>query len=317
MIAVLGECVIDLIDTAASRTFSAHVGGSPLNVAIGVRRLGHPTALLARFGSDRFGQLIAAHAADEGLDLSASVNATQSASLAVITKDSLGVPSYDFYLTGAADWQWSAEELATLPVATTLLHTGSLVSWLPPSAPLIATLMQQTRATGQTIVTYDPNVRAGLGGTPEETVLQVETCIAAAHVVKASVEDLALLYSRTDLTVGDLAALAQRWLALGPDLVVLTQGGDGATAYSRSRSTHRAALPVSLVDTVGAGDAFMAGLIAGLADADIRPGGLRQFVEGHLEQLLDTAMAVSAFTCEQHGANPPTRKDLGNWRASQ
>lgn len=302
VLSVIGEALIDLVDTGDRVTFRALPGGSPLNVAVGAARLGEPTALLARFGPDAFGRLLRRHAADNGVDVTACVAAAEPTTLAVVSVGPDGGASYDFYVDGTADWQWTAAELA-LPAQTSIVHFGSLASWLGPGDEVIRDMIARSGA----LVSYDPNVRPRLLGEPEHGRPVIEANVAVADVVKASDEDLAWLYPDRDA-----GAVAVDWLSSGPVLVVVTAGADGATAYrSGADPVHRPAAPVTVVDTVGAGDSWMGGLLAGLHRAGTVD---RQSVAGldpvRLAGLLDEALLVAAITCGREGADPPTLAEL-------
>jgi fructokinase len=311
VLTIIGEALVDLVDSGDLRTFTAHPGGSPLNVAVGLARLDHETGLMARLSSDTFGRVLRRHAERNRVDLQASPTATEPTTLAVVSLDEEGRASYDFYLDATADWHWSAEELARLPEQTTILHTGSLASWTPPGSDLIAALVRRVRSAGEIILSYDPNVRPRLLGTPERGQALVERSVAASHVVKASDEDLSWLYpDKWPATV------AAEWLRLGAGLVVVTQGAQGATAYTdHTRPVQRAAPVITLVDTVGAGDAFTSGLLSALDDMHIDPSGLAALGEAQLAEIVDHAILVSALTCERAGADPPSRAAVAEARS--
>ncbi len=304
MITVVGEALIDLVGAEGSR-FDAHPGGSPLNVAVGLARLGQPTTMMARLADDAFGRILRKHATDNGVDLSAAPVAAEPTTLAVVSLDALGRASYDFYVQGTADWQWTDAELAAVPAATQILHTGSLAAWTDPGQERIAALVARLRDS--TLISYDPNIRPRLLGSPELARPMVERSVAAAHVVKTSDEDLAWLYG--DSPVADVAA---RLLASGPELVIVTRGGDGVFAMTRAGCVvQRPSVPISIVDTVGAGDAFSAGLLAGLRERKLtQPGALATVDAASLTAILDTAGLAAALTCERAGAKPPTRAEL-------
>jgi len=311
VLTIIGEALVDLVDSGDLETFTAHPGGSPLNVAVGLARLDHDASMMARLSSDTFGRVLRRHAERNRVDLRASAAATEPTTLAVVSLDEEGRASYDFYLDATADWQWSAEELARLPEQTTILHTGSLGSWTPPGSDLIAALVRRVRAAGRIILSYDPNVRPRLLGTPERGQALVERSVAAAHVVKASDEDLSWLYpDKWPATV------AADWLNLGAALVVVTQGPQGATAYTdHTHPVQRAAPVITLVDTVGAGDAFTSGLLSALDDMRIDASGLAALREAELAEIVDHAILVSALTCERAGADPPTRAQVAEARS--
>lgn len=314
MISVIGEAIVDLHDEGTapiedggghSRPFTAHPGGSPLNVAVGVARLERPSAYLGRLGRDAFGRLLRAHATANRIDLTGCVDATESSTAAIVSLDADRKATYDFYVDGTADWQWTTAELAGLPPGTRLLHTASLASWLPPGDAVIAARVGRARREG-VLTSYDPNVRPAL--MPADAVARVEHMVAQASLVKVSDDDLAFLYPGVDPV-----EIGPRWNALGPDLVVVTRGSEGADAFSGAGHSHRDGIRVDVVDTVGAGDAFMAGLLAGIdargaTDAD----AFRRLAHDtdELSALLGEAMVVAAITCSRAGANPPTLTEV-------
>jgi fructokinase len=306
MLTVIGEALVDLVDSGDQRTFTAHLSGSPLNVAVGLARLGRPTQLLARFSHDTFGRRLRDFAERNGVSLARAVDAPQPSTLAVVNLDEHRNARYDFYLDGSVDWQWRPEELV-VPDDTTILHTGSLASWTPPGADYVLATLRRARPTA--LVSYDPNVRPALLGAPARARPLVEAAVAAAHLVKASDDDTAWLYP------GDRPAdTARRWLDLGATAVVITRGADGAVGYRRDADPlERPARPVRLVDTIGAGDAFTSGLLDALARAGARdPASL---AAADLGAALDEAILVAALTCERAGADPPTAAEVA--RAGQ
>jgi fructokinase len=302
VITVLGEALIDLVPGTDPGSFVARPGGGPYNVAIGLARLGQPTALMARLADNAFGRMLRANAAAEGLDLSAAPLAAEPTTLAVVSLDANAAASYDFYLEGTADWQWTEAETAAVPPGTALFHFGSLAAWTPPGDALVLDLAARLRELG-VLVSFDPNVRPALLGDPQRGRAIVERGVRLAHVVKASAEDVGWLYP--DMSS---AQVADKWLTLGASVVVVTDGGAGATASTREAAVHRPAPQVVVVDTVGAGDAFMSGLLAALADADAASPD--RVVHADLGAVLDYAARVAAVTCTRLGADPPTRAEL-------
>ncbi|HXO25552.1 MAG TPA: PfkB family carbohydrate kinase, partial [Streptosporangiaceae bacterium] len=216
-VTVIGEAIVDLIPAGPARTFQAVPGGSPYNVAIGLARLGHRATLMARLADTAFGRILRDHARDEGIDLHAAPSAAEPATLAVVSLDAQARASYDFYLEGTADWQWTAEETGGAPARTAVLHFGSIASWTPPGDARILELAGQMRGRGDVLVTYDPNVRPGLLADPRHGREVAERAIGLAHLAKASSDDIAWLYPGVAP-----ADVARRWLELGPTMVVIT-----------------------------------------------------------------------------------------------
>jgi fructokinase len=301
---VLGEALLDLVQTSQSSTYDARPGGGPLNIAVGLRRLGHPTSLMARLSTRPLGQVLRRHIDSNELMLDGSVDTDEPVTLAFASLDPSGRASYDFYVEGTADWGWTDAELARLPSDTTMLHTGSLAAVIAPGADAVLRLVQGLRAAGEAVVSFDPNVRPDLVRSRSAAVERVQGFVAAADIVKASDEDLAWLYPhrRADDVLGE-------WSASGPRLVVITRGADGCTA--RTSAGEEISLPgveVAVEDTIGAGDAFMSGLLSGLADIQcLEPNRLARVGDADLLPALQQALVVSALTCKRVGADPPTR----------
>jgi len=304
--AVVGEALIDLAAPADDGASIARPGGSPMNVAIGLARLGQPTAFAGRLSDDPIGTVLRRHLERSGVDLRYVTEATDPSTIALVELSG-GQARYEFSLRGA-DFQWTAEELAFLPGGAVAAHFGSLASWLPPGAAAIATAVSRLRADGSILISYDPNVRPSLLPDTAAARRQIEASIGLAHVVKASSEDLAWLYG------GQTAeAAAGRWLGLGAELVVITAGPDGATAWMRGHPpVTRPAFPSPLADTVGAGDAFMSGLLDALARRSLlAPASLAGLGDAEtLASILDDASLVAGITISRPGADPPRRAEV-------
>ena len=304
---MIGEALVDLVPDGPGRRRRESPGGSPFNVAVGLARLGNRTSLMARFADDRFGHLLRHAAVEEGIDLSAAPRAAERATVATASIDGAGQVTYEFDMDGTADWQWSTAELRAVSPATQVLHFGSIAAWTPPGAERIAGLARELLATGTVLISYDPNVRPSVIGPREEAAELVERNVRLAHVVKASREDMAWLYP--ELQIDQIAA---RWIGLGPSLVVVTDGADGADGYRHTGPPeHRPGRRVDVVDTIGAGDAFTAGLLTGLVRRRLhRNGRIGSISEGTLADILDEAILISAITCERAGADPPRLDEL-------
>lgn len=311
MFTVVGEALVDLVETrgAQDASFTAHAGGSPFNVAITLGRLGADVALVARTGRDRFGSMLETKARQSGVSFERWQIVDEPTTLAVASLDPTGGAHYDFYLDSTAGLGWDDTIVDLVPaggVAGGVLHLGSLASWRPPSGSVLQALQRRAFDSG-TLVSYDPNVRPALISDRATVTVSIERCISAAHLVKASDEDLEFLHP--DLSVGEVAA---RWCALGATLVVVTLGSDGAVAFGPDGEVaRRHGETIAVADTVGAGDSFAGGLLAALADDGITtPAALAAASPARIRAALDQAVVVSAMTCERTGANPPTRDEL-------
>jgi fructokinase len=306
-VTVIGEAIVDLIPAGPPRTFQAVPGGGPYNVAIGLARLGHQATLMARLADTAFGRILRDHARAEGVDLQAAPSAAEPTTLSVVSLDAAARASYDFYLNGTADWQWTAEETGRAPARNAVFHFGSIASWTPPGDARILDLARRLRARGDVLITYDPNVRPGLLGDPGHGRQVAEHAIGLAHLAKASSDDIAWLYPDTAP-----ADVARRWLELGATVVVITSSADGAYAYTaQGWSVRRPALDVAVVDTVGAGDSFTAGLLGSLLSrGQYTPADLARCPADQLSGALADAILVASLNCERRGNDPPTAADV-------
>jgi fructokinase len=298
MFVVVGEALVDLVGQRGSRTLVAHPGGSPANVALGLARLGNQVALSTDLGRDSFGEMVAAHLTASGVRVDGGPGTGARTSLAVATL-AAGVAAYDFRI------EWDIGELAPLPVETKCLHTGSLATALAPGAAQVTDLVERERERGRVTISYDPNIRPALLGSPEKARPGIEHLVALSDVVKVSDEDLHWLYP--DRGGEDVA---KDWLALGAPLVVVTRGGAGVFAVTANLELDRPATAIDLVDTVGAGDSFTSGLLDGLRRADLLGGARREALAGidesSLISVLDEASLIASITCSRPGADPPT-----------
>ncbi|HEY9412830.1 MAG TPA: carbohydrate kinase [Jiangellaceae bacterium] len=317
-IVVAGEALVDLVPdpapgpSAGRNLFRAVPGGSPANVAVGLARLGAPTHLLARLGTGAFGAVVRGHLDANGVRLDHAVAAAEPTTLAVVSLDDAGHAAYDFYADGTADWGWCDDELPDrLPEGAVALCTGSIAAAREPGASALLRLVRRERARGVASIVLDPNLRPALLPSHAHVVERWEELVTLADVVKVSDEDLAWLVPGSDP-----ADVAERWARSGPALVVLTRGGQGAVAFTDGGGRVAVgARAVDVVDTVGAGDAFTAGLVDSLRLDDVLGGARRDELAGlgadALRRVLDRAARVAAITCSRRGADPPTAAELG------
>jgi len=335
LLTVLGELVVDLLPVPAAGAgsegtapqFVARPGGNALNVAVAAGRLGAPVELRARLGAGPLGANLRRHAELSGVDVTGFVVADEPVSLAVVGLQPDGSAEYGFHVLGAADWQWTDEELAdVVPERTGILHIGSISSWTAPGSEAIARLAERLHAGG-TLISVDPNLRpmladgpvgGSLGNTAAVVRERLDRLIALADVVKVSSEDLAWLEPGTG-TGPELDEAAQRWADRGPALVVLTDGGEPLRVARRGRPLLRREPPrVTVADTVGAGDTLAAALHSGLLEAGITArAALEELSDGRLTDLIDDAALAAALTCTRVGADPPSRAEWNAARAAR
>jgi len=292
---VVGECVADIVRVPGQPDLP-HPGGSPANVAYGLARLGAATALLTQLGADEPGALIRAHLSGAGVELLSDGQTDVRTPSAVVSLDADGKASYAFDIA----WTLQPSEPGFLPRH---LHLGSIAAVAGPGADTVLALAVSLR--GRATVSYDPNVRPALMGERGAALRRVEECVALSDVVKASDEDLAWLYP--DVPEQDVV---ERWLALGPVLVLVTRGAAGAGGWTATRSAEEPARPVAVVDTVGAGDSFMSAALCALARLAPGRAALADLDRGGLGEVLRHAVTAAAITVSRAGANPPSAQEL-------
>lgn len=299
---VIGEALVDIVSSGEGSAVE-HPGGSPANVALGLARLGRRTSLLTRIGDDVRGRAIVDHLEGSGVGIVEGSLTSAPTSSATATVDAQGIASYEF------DLNWALPDAIDISRAQAL-HTGSIAAFLPPGGDAVARVVED--AAGRCVVSYDPNARPQLMGRPDQARERVERIVAAADVVKVSDEDVAWLAPGQDPL-----DVVRTWQASGPKLVVLTRGRAGATGVVARGTVDVPAPAVTVVDTVGAGDAFMSGLLDGLVGVGLLTvegiGDLRSVEPEALAGMLAHAVRVAAYTCAQAGAQPPTRSQLDAW----
>lgn len=299
---VIGESLIDVVHRPDG-SVQEHVGGSPANVAVGLARLGHDVTFATMIGDDERGARIADLLDGEGVWLTGGSVAQRPTSVATSTLDASGAATYSFDLA----WQMNQDQPLE---GVAHVHTGSIAATLEPGASAVLATVQSARP--HATISYDPNARPSLMGDPHEVRAKMEQLIGLSDVVKASDEDIAWLYDGAPVP-----EVLRLWGQLGPALVVMTRGDKGALVGLNvgGELTSVDAPAVAVVDTVGAGDSFMAGLLSGLMEAGLVGGveareRLRAATLAEVRPAINRALACAAITVSRPGADPPHLTEL-------
>lgn len=301
---VIGEALIDIVEQSKpgqghERTSrpAEFVGGSPLNVAVGLARLGRDVDLLTHIGTDDRGQRIADYVEASGAHLVPGSQSARRTPTALASLDDAGSATYTFDI----DWQLTGTPEVAPPL---IVHTGSIATVLEPGCLATAALVDTYHLSAT--CTFDPNIRPALITDADAARNRIDRLIEHADVVKASVEDLYWL----DPTRPP-EQIAASWLALRPSIVVVTMGAQGALGMCGAGVVPMPAFRVDVVDTVGAGDAFMAGLIDSLWSLDLlgadRRAELAAIRTDSLSEVLRAASLTAALTVARAGADLPDR----------
>lgn len=308
LITSMGEILIDflpIVEGGVTTGFRMFPGGSPFNAAVGTARLGQPTAFVTKVATDFFGRYLRSYVESQGIDTRFILTEDAQSTLAFVAMEG-SEPAYAFYGEGAADTLLTPEELPeALFEETAIFHCGS-ISLLRGTTPE-AVVAAAERLKGHALISLDPNLRPGLIRDEASYRELLVHLFSLADIVKISGADLEWL--APDQPIDEVAADI---LAQGPALVAVTRGGQGALALLASGGeplrVEQPVFPVQVVDTVGAGDAFSSGLLAGLAERGVASReALLGLHADELRAILRFAAAVSGMTCARAGSDPPGR----------
>jgi fructokinase len=305
VIVVCGEALIDLVPAGTGAAYEARPGGGPLNIAVGLGRLGVDVALLARLARDRLGRMLREHVRASRVALDLIIPSTAPTTLAVLGLDAAGVAAYDFYIDGCADGGWRVDELPEeLSPGAALQVSGSLALPVPAMGDAVEALLARERP--RRIIAFDPNIRPSLIRDEAAVRARLERWLGLADIVKASAEDLAWIAAGRPI-----ASVVEQWRGMGPTVVVITRGADGAYAGGPAGAVDLPGEQVTVVDTVGAGDAFMSGLLASLdGQGRLARPALTGLTGEELAAAVGYAQRVAAITCGRRGADPPWRDEV-------
>lgn len=306
MILSCGEALIDMLprqSPAGEACFAPHAGGSVFNTAIALGRLGARAGFLSGISTDLFGAVLIERLAASGVDAGLSIRSDRPTTLAFVTLVD-GHASYAFYDENTAGRMIAPEDLPALPAEVTALFFGGISLPVDPCGGTYEALMTREAATRVTML--DPNIRPGFIRDAAAYRARLGRMIARADIVKLSDEDLRWLEGP-----GEIAALARGLLSRGPKLIFVTEGSTGAHGFSAELSLFEPAHRVRVVDTVGAGDTFNAGVLAALDRAGkLTKTGVATAGAGLISDCLKLGNAAAAITVSRAGANPPWVKEL-------
>ena len=304
-VAVLGEALIDFI-VGDDGAYRPHLGGSPYNVAIGLARQGVAVSYLSPFSDDTFGDQLRDSLIHEGVAVPQARRSRWPTSLALVTIDEAGLPTYRLYREGIADKDASFEEIVTsMPDDLQVFHTGSLAI-TPSQLPKVRKLFELMHARG-VIVSVDINIRLRASLDTKAYLDGVRSLMELADIVKASDEDIEALQLDPDPRRSAELAFA----AMKSGMLVFTEGRGGAVLINAHGSIEKSAYPIAHIeDTVGAGDTFHSAFLAALLRTGQLNKSLIEISQDLLGDAVDFACAAAAINVSRKGCSPPTQKEV-------
>ena len=307
MILSCGEALIDMLPRrteAGEDAFAPYAGGAVFNTAIALGRLDAPSGFLSGLSTDLFGEVLTAALDASGVDMSLCIRSARPTTLAFV-KLVNGQASYAFYDENTAGRMITPPDLPELPDAVEAMFFGGISLMVEPGGAAYQALMEREAQSGR-VMMIDPNIRPSFISDETAYRARIETMLSLADVVKLSDEDMHWLVGEKDIAAGAAAVLAK-----GPKVVFVTEGAAGAHAFTATESVFVAAEKVEVVDTVGAGDTFNAGVLAALHKAGaLTKDGLAAVSEDTLRASLTLGTRAAAVTVSRAGANPPWLKEL-------
>lgn len=307
MIVICGDALIDFLPVrlgaGGQGAYLPVPGGSCRNIASGLGRLGAAVGFMGGLSTDFFGDMIAASLEADGVSLDHVARLPDPSTLAFVQIGE-GEPHYAFFDAASAHRRWTRSASPALDAGVKALHVGSLTLIEPPVADEILALMREQK--GRLVLSIDPNCRPTVTHDLPAYRARAAKMFALADIIKLSAADLDYLQPGADPD-----SVARGWIANGTSLVVLTRGGDGATAWIASGQVSVAARRIEVVDTVGAGDSFIAATLFQLDRMGfLASGGLARLGVVEAEAVLTFAVKVAAVTCSRAGANPPWLREI-------
>jgi fructokinase len=294
---VCGEVLIDLIPDGTER--KAVVGGGPANTAKALAKLGIANQFIDGISTDKYGQMALKQLHKDGVLLDFVKFSDKPTCLAIVSLNSHGGATYEFVIDGTATFDFSHSWLPDASIRKpSLLHIGTLVTAIEPAASVLFEWASKVAKVAP--VVFDPNIRPAVMDNRIEYVKQVERWVGISSAVKVSDDDIYWLYPGEDID-----DVTKRWLAMGPELVVVTFGDKGLAGYRKNEKISVEAKKVVVADTVGAGDTVGAILVEAIIE-----DGLERLVKDRLAAMLDRAAKAAAITVSRTGALPPSRDEI-------
>ena len=294
---VCGEVLIDLIPDGTER--KAVVGGGPANTAKALAKLGIATQFIDGISTDMYGQMALKQLHKDGVLLDFVKFSDKPTCLAIVSLNNTGSATYEFLIDGTATFDFTPEWLPNLlNVKPSLLHIGTLVTVIEPAASVLHNWASVIKNLAP--IVFDPNIRPAVMSDRAEYVKQVERWVSISSTVKVSDDDIYWLYPGVELDL-----VANKWLAMGPELVVVTFGDKGLTGYRKDEKVAVDAKKVVVADTVGAGDTVGAILVEAIIE-----DGLDKLTGDRLSVMLDRAAKAAAITVSRTGALPPSKDEI-------
>jgi fructokinase len=307
MLLSCGDALIDFLavrSTDGREALAPVVGGSCLNIAVGMARLGAPTGFVGGISTDLFGRMIADHASASQVDLRYATRSEHQTTLAFVRSVG-GEPQYAFYDEGTATRNWICRPGSIPFNHIEAIHVGSTTLANDQGAAEALAMLENAR--GSATISFDPNCRPKLVSDKVRYVKRMDSFAALANIVRMSDVDFEFLYGGHDYE-----GRAKSWIAAGAGLVVVTRGDRGAVAWHKQAGAIEVEAPaVEVVDTIGAGDSFQAALLFALrAIGRIEAKSLAHVTYEELRRVLTFASACAAFTCGRAGADPPRQAEV-------
>ncbi|CAN5339200.1 carbohydrate kinase [soil metagenome] len=306
MIVTCGEALIDMMPgrTAEGRAaFVPHTGGSIFNVAIALGRLGVPAGFYSGLSTDIFGTMLRQALSDSHVDHSFARDSARPTTLAFVQLVN-GNARYAFFDEQSAGRMLTQDDVPDLPEKVSALHFGSFSLAQSPGGDTLEALMM--REASRRVISVDPNIRPSLIPDRDAHLLRLARMTGKADIVKVSDEDLAWIAPGTEMD-----AYAERLLQSGVKLVACTRGAEGAVLFTPARRAEIDVPKITVADTIGAGDTFMAGLLAYLYQHSLlTKEGLATLSSYETGSALHFASAAAAITVSRPGADPPWAHEL-------